>query len=376
MSRLTDIRPVSGRQEFRRFIDYAYQRNAGDPHWVPPLRLAEHERLTPKKNPFFAHADVDLLLAWRGDRLVGRIAAIDDRLHNETHHDNAAMFGFFEAEDADATRALLGAVEGWARARGRARVRGPINPSLNESVGLLVDGFDSDPMIMMPHNPREYGAQIESAGYQKVKDLFAWLYQLDREPPAIVAKLAARVRERERIVARPLNLAEFTREVERLRVIYCAAWERNWGFVAPTEAEFHRLAMELKPIFDPRCAVLAEVDGRPVACAIAIPDINQALKGTNGRLFPLGLVRLLLRRHYVNQIRLLLLGVDAAYRALGLYPLLLFELHRQLSGGPFLRAELSWVLEDNRDINQPAEQVGARRYKTYRIYEKQLALHP
>jgi hypothetical protein len=372
MSRLTDIRPVSGRHEFRRFIDYAYERNAGDPHWVPPLRLAEHERLTPTKNPFFAHADVHLLLAWRGERLVGRIAAIDDRLHNETHHDNIAMFGFFEAEDAEATRELLGAVEAWATARGRARVRGPINPSLNESAGLLVDGFDSDPMVMMPHNPREYAAQIESAGYVKAKDLFAWLYQLDREPPAIVAKLAARLRERARIVVRPLNLAEFTREVERLRVIYRDAWDRNWGFVAPTEAEFRRLASELKPIFDPRCAVLAEVDGLPVACAIAIPDINQALKGTNGRLFPLGLVRLLLRRRYVNQVRLLLVGVDAAYRTIGLYPLLLFEWHRQLSGGPYRRAEFSWVLEDNRDVNQPAEQVGARRYKTYRIYEKQL----
>jgi len=372
MSRLTDVRPVSGRREFRRFIDYAYERNAGDPHWVPPLRLAEHERLTPAKNPFFAHADVQLLLAWRGDRLVGRIAAIDDRLHNETHHDNAAMFGFFEAADAEATQALLGAVESWAAARGRARVRGPINPSLNESAGLLVDGFDSDPMIMMPHNPPEYAAQIEAAGYRKVKDLFAWLYQIDGEPPAIVAKLATRLRERARIVVGPLKLSEFAREVERLRVIYCGAWDRNWGFVAPTEAEFRRLASELKPIFDPRCAVIAEVDGRPVACAIAIPDINQALKGTSGRLFPLGLVRLLLRRRYVNQIRLLLLGVDAGYRALGVYPLLLFELHRQLSGGPYRRIEFSWVLEDNRDINQPAELGGARHYKTYRIYEKSL----
>jgi hypothetical protein len=375
MSRLTDVRPVSGRREFRRFIDYAYERNAGDPHWVPPLRLAEHERLTPSKNPFFAHADVRLLLAWRGDRLVGRVAAIDDRLHNQTHHDNAVMFGFFEAADAEATQALLGAVESWAAARGRARVRGPINPSLNESAGLLVDGFDSDPMIMMPHNPPEYAAQIEAAGYRKVKDLFAWLYQIDGPPPPIVAKLATRLRERARIVVGPLKLAEFAREVERLRVIYCGAWERNWGFVAPTEAEFRRLASELKPIFDPRCAVIAEVDGRPVACAIAIPDINQALKGTSGRLFPLGLVRLLLRRRYVNQIRLLLLGVDAAYRALGVYPLLLFELHRQLSGGPYRRVEFSWVLEDNRDINQPAEQAGARHYKTYRIYEKPLALH-
>jgi len=369
---LIEIRPVSGRREFRRFIDYAYERNAGDPHWVPPLRIAERERLTPKKNPFFAHADVELLLAWRDGRVAGRIAAIDDRLHHDTHHDQVAMFGFFEAEDADTARALLGAVETWARARGRVIVRGPINPSLNESAGLLVDGFDTDPMLMMPHNPPEYGAHIESAGYRKVKDLFAWLYELDGEPPAVIARLAARLRERQRVTVRPLNLKEFTREVERLRVIYCGAWERNWGFVAPTEDEFKRLATELKPIFDPRCAVCAEVDGQPIACAIAIPDINQALAGTNGRLFPLGLVRLLFRKRYVNQMRLLLLGVDVAYRSLGLYPLLLFELHRQVQGGPYRRSEFSWVLEDNRDINQPAEMAGAKRYKTYRIYEKRL----
>ena len=162
------------------------------------------------------------------------------------------------------------------------------------------------------------------------------------------------------------------REVERLRVIYADAWAHNWGFVAPTQQEFRRLATELKPIFDPRCAVCAEADGRMVACAVAIPDINQALKGTDGRLFPLGLVRLLRRRRYIDQARLLLLGVAEAYRPFGLYPLLVAELHRQLYGGPYKRLELSWVLEDNRDINQPAEHIGARRYKTYRIYQKAL----
>jgi hypothetical protein len=339
---------------------------------VPPLRLAEHERLTPKKNPFFAHADVELMLAWRGRRLVGRIAAIDDRLHNDTHHDNVAMFGFFEAEDADAAHALLAAVERWAEARGRACVRGPLNPSLNESAGILVDGFATDPMLMMPHNPPSYAEYIESAGYRKVKDLFAWLYDLDRDVPPIVARLADRVRDRYRLRVRPLDLAEFTREVERMRAIYCGAWRGNWGFVPPTEAEFRRLATELRPIFDPRCAVCAEVDGRTVACAIAIPDINQALKGTNGRLFPQALLRLLLRRRYIDQVRLLLLGVLPEFRARGLYPLLLVELHRQAQGTPYRRAEFSWVLEDNRDINQPAVQAGARLYKRYRIYEKAL----
>jgi GNAT superfamily N-acetyltransferase len=370
---LIDISRVEGRRDFRRFIDYAYQRNHADPHWVPPLRLAEHERLTPRKNPFFAHADVELLLARRRGRIVGRVAAIDDRLHRETHRDRTAMFGFFEADDGDASRALLAAVEQWAARRGCDRVRGPINPSLNESAGLLVDGFDSDSMLMMPHNPRDYAAFIESAGYAKVKDLFAWLYSLDGDPPPVIVKLAERLLARHPITTRSINLREFSREVEQLRAIYCSAWEHNWGFVPPTVEEFRRLASELKPIFDPRCAVVAEVDGAPVACAIAIPDINQALKGTDGRLLPYGLPRLLFRRRYIDQIRLLLLGVAPRYRALGIYPLLLFSLQRQLAGSPYKRVEFSWVLEDNRDINQPAELAGARRYKTYRVYEKPLA---
>ena len=196
------------------------------------------------------------------------------------------------------------------------------------------------------------------------------MHVLQRELPPVFVRAARRLRDKHRVTIRPLNLREFTREVERLRAIYCTAWERNWGFVAPTDAEFRRIATELKPIFDPRCTVCAEVDGRMVACLVSVPDINQALKGTNGRLFPLGLVRLLLRKRYITQVRLLLLGIDERYRGLGLYPLLIAEWHRQLQGTPYARAEFSWVLEDNRDINQPAEAGGARRYKTYRIYEK------
>jgi hypothetical protein len=227
-------------------------------------------------------------------------------------------------------------------------------------------------MILMPHNPPEYAGFIESAGYRKVKDLFAWLWDLDHEVPPVIERLAQRLRERERIVVRPIDMAEFAREVERMRTIYCGAWEHNWGFVPPTEDEFRRIAAELKPIFDPRGAVCAEVDGRPIACAIAIPDINQALKGTDGRLFPLGVIRLIRRKRYIDQARLLLLGILSEYRTRGLYPLMLMELQRQIRGGPYRRVEFSWVLEDNRDINQPAEQAGARLYKRYRIYQKAL----
>jgi hypothetical protein len=368
---LTEVRRVAGRREFHQFIDYAYDLNASDPHWIPELRISARERLTPKKNPFFAHADVELLLARRNGVIVGRVAAIEDRLHNQTHGERTAMFGFFEAADADAARALMAVVERWAHERRLTRVRGPINPSLNESVGLLIDGFDTDSMLLMPHNPPTYPGFIESAGYAKVKDLFAWLYRIEREPPDVVTRLAERLRTRQQLTVRPLNVKDFYREADRLREIYCSAWEHNWGFVAPTIEEFRRIARELKPIFDPRCAICAESNGRMVACAVAVPDVNQALKGSTGRLNAATIWRLLRRNTYIDQARLLLLGIDAAYRTTGLYPLLLFELHRQIAGSSrYRRVEFSWILEDNRDINRPAEQAGATRYKTYRVYEK------
>ena len=369
-----DVRPVSGKREFKQFIGYQYDRNRTDSRFIPPLRLGEIEKLTPRKNPFFAHADVQLFLAHRNGAIVGRVAAIDDRLHNETHGDNIAAFGFFEAEDAEASRALLGQVEAWARAKGRAAVRGPLNPSLNESAGLLIDGFDTDPMLMMPRNPREYAAFIEGAGYGKVKDLYAWIYDIRRELDPGIRRIAARVQRELRITVRPFDLKEFASEAERLRAIYCGAWENNWGFVPPTLEEFKRIATEMKPIFDPRCAVLAEIDGRPVACAVAIPDINQALRGTDGRLFPFGLVRLLGRRWIIDQIRLMLLGVLPEYRTMGLYPLLIAEMQKLVqTKTAFKRVEFSWVLEDNTAINNTVERMGAVRYQTYRIYQKAIA---
>jgi GNAT superfamily N-acetyltransferase len=371
--RVIAVRPARSRRDFARFIDYAYTRNRHDAHWIPPLRLAERERLQPHKNPFFAHADHQLLLAWRGDAIAGRIAAFDDRLHNAAHGDNLASFGFFEADSADAAQALLDAVETWARARNRTHVRGPLNPSMNESVGLLVVGFDTDSMLMMPHNPPEYAAFIEAAGYAKVKDLYAWICDTGRSPGAAVEKVAARFKARERVVIRTLEAREFDRDVNRLRLLYCGAWEHNWGFVPPTEAEFRRIASELKLILDSRIAIRAEVDGAMVGCAVALPDINQVLKGTGGRLFPLGLIRLLRRRRLIDQIRVLLVGLLPEYRTRGLYALLWHELQQRSEAAGYRHAELSWVLEDNRDINGPVERAGARRYKTYRIYQKPIA---
>ena len=287
----------------------------------PPLRIGEHERLNPKKNPFFAHADVELLLAWRGDRVVGRIAAIDDRLHQETHHDNVAMFGFFEADDGEVGRGAAGGGRDAGRRRAAARGARTDQP---------VDERDVRPAHRRLRHRPDAADAAQPAGVRRA-DRVGRLRQGQgsRSPGCTccsascrrsIVRAARRLRDKHRITVRPLNLGEFAREIERLREIYCGAWERNWGFVPPTDAEFRRIATELKPIFDPRCAVCAEVDGRMVACAVAVPDINQALKGTNGRLFPLGLIRLLRRKRYITQVRLLLLGIAERYRGLGLYP--------------------------------------------------------
>ncbi len=284
------------------------------------------------------------------------------------------MFGFFEAADGEVAARAAGRGRSLGRGARPRRVRGPISPSLNEMCGLLIDGFDTDPMLLMPHNPPEYGAQIEVGGLRQGQGSVRVAARCSqRELPPVFVRAARRLRDKHGITIRPLNLGEFTREVERLRAIYCTAWERNWGFVAPTDAEFRRIAKELKPIFDPRCTVCAEVDGEMVACLVAVPDINQALKGTSGRLFPLGSAaaavaealhhagppaaarhrRALSRAGAVSAADRRVARADAAARR---------------TRAPSSRG----CSRTTATSTSPAEAGGARRYKTYRLYEKAL----
>lgn len=356
----------------RQFVEVPYARYAGNPAWVPPLRRDERHRLERAHNPFLEHAVLDLWLAERGGRIVGRVGAIDDERHNETHHERTAWFGFLEAEDADTVGALLRQVEAWARARHCDRVRGPANPSLNESAGLLLDAFDRDPYILMPYNPPEYPGWVEAAGYAKVKDLLAWEIDLEAPPPERIVRLAARVSRRHGISVRRIDLREFDRDLGIIQTIYRAAWEDNWGFVPPTDAETRQLAVELKPIIDPDLVLVAEMAGRPVACSVAIPDANQVLKRMNGRLWPLGFLHFLRRRQIITGARLILLGVLPEVRRIGLYPLLMFESRRRAVARGYTQGEMSWTLEDNAAVNAGIEALGGRHYKTYRLYEKSL----
>ena len=370
---MIEVRQVSGPAALAQFIDFPYKKYRDHAFWVPPLRLSERDRFNPRKSPFLQHAEMALFLATDAGAVQGRVAAIDDRNHQATHCDGAAMFGFFEANSAASAQALLRAAEEWARARNRSALRGPLNPSLNEAAGLLIDGFDDPPMLMMPYNPPEYAEYLAAAGYRKVKDLFAWIYDLSLSADPRIGEIAERVKARHQVVIREIDTTRMEEEIRNFLAIYATAWKDNWGFVAPTKQESAHLASELKQILDPAFVLAAEVNGVRAACVVAVPDLNQVLKGTDGRLFPKGLIRFLFRRRLIDQGRLLLLGVLPEYRRLGLPPLLVHELARRAAGRSYRRVEFSWVLEDNVDINQPAERAGARRYKTYRIYEKALA---
>jgi GNAT superfamily N-acetyltransferase len=366
------VTAVRDRAARRQFVDFPYVLYRGDRHWIPQPRVAEHARFA-ARHPFFAHADVELLTARDAGRTVGRIAAIDDRLHNAKHDDNLAAFGHFEAETEEAARALLAAAESWAKARGRSRLRGPLNSSLNETAGLLVDAFDADPMVMMPYNPPRYAAYIEAAGFRKAKDLFAWIIDSPGETvPERVVGAGERFQSRHHLTIRSVNMSAFKQEIARFVEVYCRAWGDNWGFVDPTSEEVHQMATELRYIVDTDLVIAAEVEGRMVGCAIALPDLNQTFKGTGGRLFPLGLLRLLARRRIVTQARVLLFGVVPEWRKTGLAAALIVELISRI-GRRYRRAELSWVLEDNDLTNNAISLMGGRHYKTYRVYEKDIA---
>ena len=356
----------------RQFVELPYELYAGDPHWVPPLRRDEYRRFDPKTNPFLDHADMQLWVAIDRRGPCGRIAAIEDRAHNTYHRERAAWFGFFEARSAAIARALLTAAEEWGRARGCVLIRGPANPSLNESAGVLIEGFDDDPYLLMPYNPPSYAQLIEACGYRKVKDLFAW--DLDASSPlgSRIERLAGRMRRRHDITVRRADMKRYFRDLALVTDIYRSAWSDNWGFVPPTDAEMRQLAVDLKPIVDPDLVLFAETGGKAVGCVVAIPDVNQVLKRMNGNLLPFGLWHFLNRRRIITRARLALLGVVAEYRHVGLYPLLISEIYRRGVMKGYRRGELSWTLEDNTSVNEGIRASGGVLYKRYRVYDKPL----
>ena len=325
--------------------------------------------LTPRKNPFFEHAELQAFLARRDGRVVGRIAAIKNDAHTRTHGDRVGFYGFFEAvNEQPVADALFEVAARWVQERGFRVLRGPMSPSINDECGLLVDGFDTPPTLMMPHNPAYYVALHERSGFTKAKDLLA-LVSPGSEVPERITRVAHVLAERRGIKLRPLNLKRFREEVDLIKALYNQAWEKNWGFVPLTEAEIDHLAKQLKPIVEPDLICFAEREGRVIGFAVALPDLNVALKhNPSGRVY--GLPKVLWYARKVHRCRILLLGLLKEYRVSGVDALMYHWIWTKGLAHGYTWGEAGWILEDNAAMLNGAQQLGFRPYKTYRIYDK------
>lgn len=375
MSSGLSVRPValSGR-EFEAFLELPYRLHRRLPNWIPPLRSDVRGMFDRRKNPFFEHAEVEAWLAERPDgggrmRVVGRVAAIENRAHNEFHGDRVGFFGFFECEnDPEAASALFEAAERWVAGRGLDRLRGPMNFSTNDDCGLLIAGFHRPPAVLMPHNPPYYEDLVEGAGFRKVKDLYALIHFPERRD--FMVRAVERLKRRHNVRTRPIDLSRFGAEVALIRSLYNSVWERNWGFIPMTAHEIEHMAKQLKPVVYPPFVRFAELDGEPVAFGLALPDLNKALAHLDGRIGPWGALKLLWHMPRWDGARVLTLGVQEGHRGSGLDALIMHDL---LLAGEQRRtryAEYSWLLEDNVAIIRPLERMGAVRDKVYRIYDR------
>ncbi len=368
--------PVKGRRGLRQFIRLPWSLYADDPAWVPPLLMERRQHLS-KRNPFFEHAHYRFWIAYRGARPVGRISAQVDQLHLQRYQDSTGFFGLLEAEDDGETfNVLINAAETWLRDQKMRRVLGPFNLSINQECGLLVDGFDTPPSVMMGHARPYYGSRIEENGYAKEKDLLAYRIDIDFEltkaMKAVIKKAARRVR------IRSLRRERFGEELEILQDIFADAWSDNWGFVPFTKAEFNHLGQNLKHLVYSEYVQIAEVDGSPDAMIVAVPNVNEVIKDLDGKLFPFGWLKLLwrLKVTHPKTARVPLMGVRRRHHnsllGAALAIMLIERLRRLGAKYGAKEVELSWILDDNVGMHNILESLGGVVYKRYRIYSKEL----
>ncbi|MBN2580899.1 MAG: GNAT family N-acetyltransferase [Pirellulales bacterium] len=372
------IREVQSRKDLDAFIDLPWRIYAEDPQWVPPLRSEVRAFLDRRRHPFYLHGEATAYLAQRGGQAVGRILVSDDPNFNREQGTNLGCFGMFEsAPDAETARALIDAAADWLRARGRDAVWGPIDYSMNYPCGLLIDGFNAPPRILMTHNPPYYRPLLESLGFGKLKDLYCWWFDDSLNLVQRWREKAERIIRRGRIVVRPFNLDDYEGDVERCHQVYNASMARHWGYVRMTPEEFRHYARQVHRIAQPNQVFLAEIDGQTVGVAVTVPDVNEAIRPLDGRLFrfglPLGALRAARNMKRIRTARMIVLDVMEGYRRRGIAEMLIL---RTLDYGKnvlnYTGAELSWTLEDNQHVNRTIEGVGGRRYKTYRIFEKKI----
>lgn len=371
----SSVTVVSSKNERKQFIDFIYTFYKNAEHWIPPLRMDQKKLIDTDKNPFFENAEIELFMAEKDGKLVGRIAAIIDHRFNDYHNTKTGHFGFFECIDHQHTANLLFRVASdWLRDKGMNKVIGPASPSMMDTIGVLIDGFDKDPYIMMPYNFDYYDRLIKSAGFEKEMDMYAYLVDTETVSLDRMNRAMNIVKKRlPNIEIRPVDLMNIKSEIQIIREIFNEAWKKNWGFIPLSEAEFDAVAKDLKFIIDTDYAHIAEMNGKPVGFSIGIPNINEILKTMNGKLFPLGIFKLLWNKKKLHTMRTALMGVIPEHQGKGIDALLHHRsIQNGLKGENKTESEMSWILESNPEMIRVAERIGGKLDKTYRMYSKTL----
>ena len=370
-----DIQVVSNPRSHADFIDMPWRVNQNDADWAPPLRMAVKKLLDTKKYPFFNHGEAAFFMAYKHGEPAGRIAAIDNKLHAKTYNDGVGFFGFFECEDDEQVcKALLSRAATWVKDRGYNRVRGPLNYSVNdENPGVLFEGFNGPPLILMSHNPAYYNRLLQQCGMGKAKDLYAYMVTRATFASDRFQRVMKAVRRR----APKLDLREarldgkgFREDIETMLRIFNGAWNENWGFVEVTPPEVDAIAEDLKPIVDPKITAIAEFEGKPVGMIVCVPNVNEILLNIpDGKLFPTGWYKLLTGLRNIKGFRTMLMGVIPEYRGRGVDALMIDKVMQDGDAAGYNYCELSWVLEDNEPMTSLADKAGGVLYRKYRIYE-------
>ena len=371
---MIQIKTVNPKKDIKLFIDFPHELYKDNPNYVPELFIAQRDLLT--KHPFLKNAEFVLFLAYQDNKIVGRIAAILNNNHNAFNHSNEGFFGFFDViDDLEVAKALFDEAEKWLKTKKVDTIVGPVNPNTNETCALLIKGFDTPPVAMMPYNFPYYQTLIESLGYHKQTDLLAYIIEtkdFDDKPIRLMESFEKRLNGKG-ITIRKVNLKDFDNEVENLRKVYNAAWDKNLGFVPMTDEEFRYMAKDLKLVIDTDFCLVAEKDGHPVAFSLCIPDINQVqIKVKRGRLLPTGILKLLFGRKKINTVRVVALGVTEPFRKMGIEAIFYGNIIKTGIKKGYKQAEASWILEDNLMMNKAMQNIHGRAYKTYRIFEKKL----
>ncbi|HEY6907619.1 MAG TPA: hypothetical protein VI230_09115 [Ignavibacteriaceae bacterium] len=362
---------VENQHDLMRFIKFPWKIYKGDGYWVPPLIMDRKKLLNKQKNPFYKHAEADFFLAERNGELVGRIGAIKNDLHNKYHNDKVGFFGFFECiNDQKVADKLFDTARKWLKDHGLTEMRGPANPSSNDEYGMLLEGFDDEPRLLMTYNPKYYLDLCEGYGLKKAKDLYAYKLENKKVTSSDKLKRVAEIAiKRSGMVIKQLNMKDFDNELSKVKEVYNKAWAPNWGFIPMTDDEIDAMAKDLKPLVEPSLVLFGEINGKTVGFALVMLDYNQIFKSFNGKLFPFGIIKLFTQKKKITWSRILTLGIIPEYQKRGLDAAFYYEIVTRAANIGILLGEASWILEDNEMMNRGANVMNGEIYKKYRIYE-------